>query len=191
MARLAAVLCAAGLALCGCGKAPQGVRAAALSASPPPSVALAPNPSPQADTADFVGKISAANAFELAAAGLAAQRAAKRDVKDFAAQMLRDHGKAADDLKRALSKAGQALTPASGPSPEQQQALDRLRSADPTSFDAAYMDGQVQAHLQALALVQAYAQNGDNVALRSFASQAAPVIQGHYEMASQIAAELK
>lgn len=186
MLRFALILCAAGSALAACGQAPEGARAATLAQGPPPTVAIAASPSPQADAADFVAKISAGNAFELAAAQIAQAKGRSDAVKRFAAEMLRDHGKSAADLKTALAQAGQALIAAPGPAPDQQQVLAQLQSSDPRDFDKAYMDSQVAAHLKALALTQSYAEKGDVTSLAVFAGEAAPVIQGHYEMATQI-----
>lgn len=45
------------------------------------------------------------------------------------------------------------------------------------------MDGQVDAHQDALNLLQRYAQDGDVASIKSFAATTAPVVQGHLDQA--------
>jgi putative membrane protein len=182
------------LALAACGQ-PQGAQNAAYAADEktnatiPSAVVSAPTqPTP---AADFVTKAAAGNAFELAAAQAAQGRAQDQGVKGFAAMMLRDHGLSADKLKKALAESGQSL-PASGPmSPGQQQGLADLAKLTGPAFDKAYLQGQVQAHQDALTLFQEYAQNGDNPALKAFAAEAVAVIQAHSAVAKQLLGQLK
>lgn len=187
MRRSRLVLAAAFAAvLAACGRSPTSVQSAARTPTPPAAAALTPAPSKESDASDFVAKAGAGNAFELAAARLAMTRASNNDVKDFAATMLRDHGKASDDLKKAIAESGQALAPSAALASDQQQAMSDMTRAPPAGFDKAYMRVQVEAHEKALALFQDYAQNGTVTALKSFAAQTAPVVQAHLETARQI-----
>jgi putative membrane protein len=185
---------ALGLGLSACGQADEGAENAAAradaKAAGPIATAITPAPAAQTAAADFAGKAAAGDAFELQAAQLAQQRASHAAVKDFAAMMLRDHGKSQTDLKQAMAQSGQALTAPGALSPGQQQGLADLAKLPPQDFDKAYMAGQVQAHEDALTLMQDYAQNGDNPALKAFAAQTAPVVQTHYEAAKNLRDEL-
>ncbi|MFC3068224.1 DUF4142 domain-containing protein [Phenylobacterium soli] len=192
--RLPLLVCLlAGLAACG--KAGEGAQQAAFTAdrqaSGRVSMVIAAAPSPPTPAADFAARAAAGDAFELQAAQAASQRAANPEVKSFAAMMLRDHGQSSDDFTKALASAGQALPAGGALDNDQQAALSELSGADPAGFDKAYMAGQVKAHRAALALTQDYAQNGDNVALKAYATQTLPVIQHHYEVASALADRLK
>jgi len=194
MPRSSAIALAAAVALAACGEPQAGAQNAAAradaKASGPIASAITPAPASQTAAADFAGKAAAGDAFELQAAQLAQQRATRPTVKTFAAMMLRDHGKSQADLKQALSQSGQTLPAGGALTSGQQQGLADLAKASAQDFDKAYMAGQVQAHQDALTLMQDYAQNGDNPALRAFAGQAAPVVQSHYQMARSLSDQL-
>jgi putative membrane protein len=59
--------------------------------------------------------------------------------------------------------------------------LKQLREAGHTRMERVYVDQQVMAHEEALALHQGYAAQGDNPGLRSAASTAVPIVQRHLE----------
>ena len=159
--------------------------------SGPTPVAIVPSPAPTPAAEDFAGQASAGDAFELAAAQSALQRAARPEVKSFAATVLRDHAQSAMDLKAAATFSGQALSPTASLTPEQSQALSDLARAPPQDFDRTYVEGQVKAHLQALGLLEDYAQNGDNPSLKAFASLSAPVVLHHYMLAASLQSALQ
>ena len=73
------------------------------------------------------------------------------------------------------------------PNPEQQAMLAEL-SATPAGpqFDRLYVSQQLKAHQMAIGMTQAYAQTGPNPALRTYAQQALPVYQMHYEQAQRL-----
>ena len=187
------------LALAACGQSQgshQGARNATFAAEAKAANATIPSavvsaPSPPTAAADFAVKAAAGNAFELAAAQAAQGRAQDAGVKGFAAMMLRDHGLSAEKLKRALAESGQTLAAAGPMSPGQQQGLADLSKLTGPDFDKAYMRGQVQAHQDALTLMQDYAQNGDNPALKAFAAESSAVVQAHYAVARQILSQLR
>lgn len=191
MPRRFALALFAAAALAACGRSGTSVQSAAQAPTAPEATAVIPPPAKQSDAADFANKAAAGNAFELAAAGIAQSKASSDDVKAFAAMMLRDHTKSAQDFKAAIASSGQALSPSEAPSPDQQQAMTDIKAAQPADFDKTYMRTQVEAHQKALALFQDYAQNGTVTSLKSFAAQAAPVVQHHLEVAKQIKDALK
>jgi len=70
------------------------------------------------------------------------------------------------------------------PPNQQQQAMLAELSATPAGprFDRLYVSQQVQSHQMAIGMTQAYAQNGPNPALRTYAQQVLPSLQEHYGM---------
>jgi len=177
------------LLLAACGQ-PQGAQNAAYAAdakaAQPVASAITPAPAPVPAAADFVAKAAAGDAFELQAAAAAQGHADDAQVKAFAAMMARDHAKSAADLRQAVAQSGLSLTPAGGLSAGQQQGLADLGKAAGHDFDKGYMAGQVQAHQDALTLLQDYAQNGDNPSLKAFAGEALRVVQHHYALAKSL-----
>jgi putative membrane protein len=94
-------------------------------------------------------------------------------------------------LKAAIQASGQAITPPADLPADKQAKLDALNAASDADFDKTYMDGQVAAHQDALALMQAYAANGDTVQIKDFAGKTAGVVQTHLAHASTIRDALK
>jgi putative membrane protein len=187
------MIAAAAVALAGCVRhAPMGAEAAYHAAGQPTPVLVAttPQPSPKPSAQEFVEQAGASDAFEIAAAETAAQRAQNPEVRALATVILHDHTVSEADLKTALAQSGQSLSPAAGPSADQQARLSELQRLDPRLFDKAYIDGQVQAHQTALPELQNYAGNGDVVALSSFAAFGASMVQDHLTMARSLGRRL-
>ncbi len=136
-------------------------------------------------TADFIQKAAMSDMFEIQAAQLAQTRG-NTAVKAFARQMLTDHRASTAALRAALH--GQTDLPALPTALDQdhQNMLNDLRNANATEFDQKYVDNQTHAHQDALSLLQNYAQNGDNAALKTFASNTAPTVQHHLDMIQNI-----
>lgn len=141
------------------------------------------------DTATFVKKVPASNEFEIQSSQMALEKASADDVKKFAQQMIDDHTKAGEDFKKALSQ-GQttsATTPADSTlMPEQQKMLDELKAASGDEFQSKYITMQANAHKEAVAMFSAYANSGDDPALKEFAKKTLPVLKMHEEHVKQL-----
>lgn len=138
----------------------------------------------------FVDDASASDAYEIAAAKLAQQKASAQAVKGFAASMIQDHTQSTAQLKAAASKVASHPVPTGGMSAEQQAQLTALKGATGSQFDTLYVSQQIDAHAKALASLQSYAQNGDAPLLRDFAGKSVPIVQSHLEMARQLGQQL-
>ena len=125
----------------------------------------------------FVDQASASDMYEVEAGKLAQSMGKSQGVKDFGAMMVKDHTKSSADLKTAAASA-KGVTVAPKLSAMQQSNLDALKSAG-DNFDATYKAQQIEAHEQALSLLQTYSRNGDTEALKGFASKVAPVVETH------------
>ncbi|MDX8456195.1 DUF4142 domain-containing protein [Mesorhizobium sp. VK9D] len=142
------------------------------------------------DTQTFVTTAPNANEFEIQSSKLAEEKSASADVKAFAADMIKDHGKVAEDFKAALSQ-GQttaSIKPA-GPAlqPKEQQLLDELKAATGKEFDAKYIKMQTDAHKDAVALFSTYANSGDDPAMKEFAKKTLPVLKMHEKHVKELA----
>jgi putative membrane protein len=142
------------------------------------------------DTQAFVTTVPNANEFEIQSSKLAQEKSASADVKAFAAQMIKDHTKVAEDFKAAMSQ-GQttaSIKPA-GPAlqPKEQQMLDELKAAGGKDFDAKYIKMQTDAHKDAVALFSTYANSGDDPAMKEFAKKTLPVLKMHEKHAKELA----
>jgi putative membrane protein len=186
-----AALAALSLAACGQRSDTEGAATPAEQAATPDAnpAATIPTPANEAAAPDFVAKAAASDMFELEAAKLAQTKAKNAEVKKFADMMIKDHTKSTADLKKAIADSGQSITPPATLPADLQGKLDDLNKAE--NFDKAYMDNQVDAHQNALDLLQRYAQDGDVPAIKAFAAATAPVVQGHYDHAKRLRDSIK
>lgn len=141
-------------------------------------------PTPNAQT--FVDKAAQSDAFEIAAAKIAATNAASQAVKDFAAEMIKAHSQSTAKIKVAVAAANASITPNATLTEDQNENLAELRARKGAEFDERYIDGQVDAHQDALALMRDYAEHGDTASLKTAAGEIAPVVQKHLDHAKML-----
>jgi putative membrane protein len=172
---------AGALALAACSQSDDADTTAEDTAATEPAAPTAPAaPAPQ----DFVNTVAASDMFEIEAAKLAQDMGTSDKIKAFAAMMIKDHTDSSAKLKEAVAGlSGVTVNPAL--TPKQQMDLDALKDAG-DQFDALYAQRQVAAHNEALTLLQGYADNGTEQALKTFASGVVPVVQHHLDEAKQL-----
>jgi putative membrane protein len=136
---------------------------------------------------DFVMMAAASDMYEVQAARIAQKRSKKADVKAFAAMMITDHGKSTAMIKKAVADSGRTdIMPPKALPADKQTMLDALNSASAADFDKTYVEQQVMAHRDALALMQGYASGGDTPQLKDAAGMIAPVVQMHLDHITMI-----
>ncbi|PHY19107.1 DUF4142 domain-containing protein [Caulobacter sp. BP25] len=181
-----AAIAALSLAACGQktdetkGAATPAEQAATPDANP---AATIPTPSDETRADVFVAKAAANDMFEIEAAKIVAKRSTNPSVKTFAANMQKAHMKTTEELKVAIAASGASITTPTMLPQDLQEDLDDLNKADAKDFDKKYADSQVDTHQATLNLLQRYAQDGDNAALKTFAAATAPKVQQHLNMA--------
>jgi putative membrane protein len=148
------------------------------------SAAVAQMATPAAQ--DFVTMAAMSDMFEIQSSQIALEKAQSDEVKEFAEQMIEDHTAASQKLKAAVEESGDGYTIPDDLSGEHEQQLEALEGASGEDFDAAYIEAQVAAHEQALALMTSYAEGGDEEALKEHAETTRPVIAEHYEHVQQL-----
>jgi putative membrane protein len=94
-------------------------------------------------------------------------------------------------LKQILPSGKLGITPPPALPTDLQNEVDKLNQAAAKDFDKTYLDQQVDAHQNALDLMQRYAQDGDVAAIKTFAAATAPVVQQHYDKAKALRDALK
>lgn len=132
--------------------------------------------------ADFIQTVAASDAFEIQSSELAAQRAARRDVKDLAAQMVTAHRQTTQELTQ-LTTANSLSAPTPQLNAMQQTSLDNLRNQTGNAFDDAYLDAQVAAHENAVRAFEQYASAGEAGPLRDWAQRTLPALRQHLQHA--------
>jgi len=159
---------------------------AACSSNPPPA------PPPPVDLNNplmapgFMAQAASGDQFEIQSSQLALQMSQNAGVRNFANMLIADHTRLSQAMAAAAASAGLS-PPAPALLPPQQAALDQLRATAPgMAFDVAFQQAQIQAHQNALTLMQNYAASGDVPALRTAASSAIPTIQMHLQQAQML-----
>jgi putative membrane protein len=132
----------------------------------------------------FVAAAASGGLAEVNAARLAEQQASKTQVKNFARQMITDHGKANQELASVASQEG--VTAPTEPDARQKAAATKLKTLGGPAFDRAYLRGEIQSHKDTIALFQNEAKSGQDPKLKQFASQTLPTLKHHLQMAQKI-----
>jgi putative membrane protein len=128
----------------------------------------------------FVMNAAIGGMAEVEMGKLAAQKATDERVKQFGQKMVDDHGKANEDLKNVAS-AQKIDIPVSLDS-KHQATIDRLSKLSGSAFDRAYVREMVTDHNQDVKEFQKESQNGQDSAVRAFASKTLPTLQEHQRM---------
>lgn len=144
--------------------------------------AITPTPTGQ----EFADAAAKSDSFEIAAAKLAASHASSPMVKDFAKMMISAHTESTAKLKKAANAANPSITPAVTLTKDQTDDLAELKAMTGAKFDEEYIDGQVDAHEDALALMQKYAADGTVPPLKTAAREIAPNVKRHLESAKAL-----
>jgi putative membrane protein len=135
------------------------------------------------NTSAFVQNAARSDMYEIQAADLAQQKSQNSQIKDFAQMMAKDHMMTTQKLMAAL--------PAGVAAPKdldkrRQGMLDNLKNSSAGEFDKRYVTQQVNAHEEALTLLQGYSKRGDNAQLKQLAAQTAPMVQMHLTLAKAL-----
>jgi putative membrane protein len=124
---------------------------------------------------------------EVAMGNLAQQKAQSPTVKDFGAQMVKDHSAANEKLK-ALAQSKNITLPAN-PSVDEMEAKSKLQVLSGQSFDKSYIKGMIKDHEEDIAEFKKEAASGQDPDARAFASATLPTLQAHLSRIRAIAAD--
>jgi putative membrane protein len=135
---------------------------------------------------DFVTAAAESDMYEVEAARIAEQRSGNADVKKFAEKMVAAHTATTKKLKAILAANKLDIAPPATLDDRHQGLIDELRGAKDADFDGRYLSQQVDAHKEALILMQGYAKDGGVAPVRKFAAKTAPAVQSHLIMAQDL-----
>ena len=124
---------------------------------------------------------------EVAMGNLAQQKAHSQSVKDFGAQMVKDHSAANEKLK-ALAESKNITLPAN-PSVAEMTAKAKLQVLSGDSFDKSYIKGMIKDHEEDIAEFQKEAASGQDPDARAFARATLPTLEAHLKKIQSIAAD--
>jgi putative membrane protein len=153
------------------------------------SLAHGADNSPSWGDKSFVKKAAIGGMFEVISGKLAQEKASSQDVKDFAAKMVEDHGKAGDELKSIATSKGIDL-------PDSLDMLhkamvDSLGMKSGADFDKAYLADMTKAHNGDDALFMKEAAHGKDADLKAFASKTDEMVKHHIMMLNDVKSKVK
>lgn len=139
--------------------------------------------------AAIAGTINTSNAAEIGTSELAQARAASREVKSFANDMIKAHRAMQKEADQLAKKNNMTPQPA-GQADQMQQMMtatvDSLKALKGAEFDQRYMAFQVQSHQTTLDALRGFETQAQNADLKAMITKAIPAVQGHLERAQKI-----
>jgi putative membrane protein len=116
---------------------------------------------------------------------MAQERSRNAAVRDFAAMMVRDHTKAAEELKAAASAAAQPTDHQDADS-DHQRLHDQLSELSGDAFDREYINAMVDEHEEAVREIENKSESSSNDQVRQWATKTLPAVTQHLERAREI-----
>lgn len=126
---------------------------------------------------NFVTKAAIGGMFEVQSSELADRNAQSAEVKSFAKQMIKDHGKANKELSSLAKDQGAEIPKALDA--KHAAELKKLEGLQGAEFDKSYIQGQRAAHKEAVGLFQSYSDSGGDPELTAWASKTLPTLKEH------------
>ena len=136
----------------------------------------------------FVEAVVNADNYRAQAAGLAIKKSPSAELRDFGRALWLDSIKDTRRLEWVLRKTEPHVFLPTTVSPHYMFVIDELVPATGDEFDRRFIAQQLASLGQALALAQAYAQFGDDFALKEYAARSVPVIEAQLDRIREIAA---
>ena len=133
---------------------------------------------------NFLIKISSCQHAEIEIAKLADKRAASSKVKDFAADLVKDHQKCFENLAQATKN--RKISVVAGFEKDAKAEMDRLSKLEGAAFDREFIACVIKSHKDGIAMFEAEANEGKNAEIRQFANDALPTLREHLKRAQEV-----
>lgn len=131
----------------------------------------------------FVARTSQANLAEVQMSAWAKEHALSDEVRQFAAKVLNDHTVLADQLRGIAAKQG--TPPVTDLDPKDAAELDHMKTLEPNLLDREYMREVMKWHQKEAEAFKREIDAGKDAALRYWAYQTLPKIQGHIKLGEE------
>ncbi len=136
------------------------------------------------DMSDFMTKAASGGMMEVELGKLAAQKAQRKEVKDFGNMMVTDHTKVNEELKK-LAQQKNIMLPDSM-SESHMDHVKELRDKTGADFDKAYMDLMVSDHEEDVDMFQSAADEMQDPEVKNFATTTVVSLRQHLDRAKQV-----
>lgn len=161
-----------------------GDTVSAESATADTSATMQSSAPPDSATVMFMTKAASGGMMEVQLGQLAQQQAGSQRVKDFGAMMVRDHGKANDELKSLASAKNVSLSDSL--TAEHKRHVTSLQNKKSTAFDKAYMSMMVQDHQKDIQEFEKASNTLSDGEVKAFATRTLPLLKTHLDSATAI-----
>jgi putative membrane protein len=132
----------------------------------------------------FITKAAQGNMAEVKLGQLAQDKASNQAVKDFGKQMVDDHTKALDNLKKVASDDGVSMP--SSINAKDQALYDRLSKLSGSDFDRQYMAAMVKDHETDVAEFRKESNSAKTANVKEYASTTLPTLEEHLTHAKDV-----
>ena len=144
---------------------------------------------PDSGTVMFMTKAASGGTLEVQLGQLALRQGSNQRVKDFGAMMVRDHGKANDELKGIASSKNVTLSDSL--MPEHKKHLQHLQNRKGAAFDKEYMSMMVEDHQKDVGEFEKASNNLADGEVKAFATRTLPTLRAHLDSAKNVNSGLK
>jgi putative membrane protein len=141
------------------------------------------------DDSEFAVAAADGGLMEVQLGELAQKNAASADVKKFGEMMVKDHGKAGEELKTLASQKNITLPAMLGD--EKQKKYDDLAKKTGKDFDKAYISFMVDDHKEDISEFEEAAKECKDADVKAWAGEKLPTLKHHLEMAEAIDKKMK
>ncbi len=138
---------------------------------------------------NFLIHVAPTDNAEIETSKLADRHSGSQQVKEFAAQVVKDHQKSAERLAKVIKDRKVAIV--SGLEKPNRDEIDRLGKLNGAQFDREYLDWMVKTHSNAIAVFENQVKNGKDAEIRSFADETLPTLREHLKRAEELTKTLK
>lgn len=135
-------------------------------------------------TVMFMTKAASGGMMEVQLGQAAQDQAQNQRVKDYGSMMVRDHGKANDELKSLAS--AKNVTLSDSLTSEHQKHVADLKKRKGAAFDRAYMSMMVSDHQKTIQDFEKASNNLSDGEVKAFATRTLPVLRAHLDSAQSI-----
>lgn len=142
------------------------------------------------DDAAIVGIFDAANTWDIGTGTLASKKGTRQDVKEFGAQLARDHKSVQQQGRDLAKKLGVTPTPVAKDFAllkDYNDTMKKLGGLKGAEFDKAFLEHEVAFHKAVIdAVTNSFIPAIQNAELKAFVQKVAPAFVAHMKMAENL-----
>lgn len=137
------------------------------------------------DVKDFFETAASSNQFEIDSSRLAAERVTDPALKTYAQKMIKDHGKAGDELEK-LARKKSVMLPTRLLKRHEAMLKDPRNEKPGADFDDEYRDKMISSYKEAVSLFDEAARDSKDADVKAFAAKTLPTLQDHDGLARKL-----